>query len=116
MEMDKKQEKYKRQNAWIREKAERISLLFEKGTKERIQVVADAEGISISEYVRKAVEARLTGSENILPDSKLFSSDKKDLIIEAAKISGLSVKDFIREAVYSKAEEIVKEAKREDET
>ena len=114
--MDKKQEQYKRQNAWIKEKAERISLLFERGTKARIQVVADAEGVSISEYVRKAVEARLTGSENILPDSKLFASEKKELIFKAAQVSGLSVKDFIRETVYTRAEEIVKEAGKEDGT
>lgn len=97
---------------WKKANKDRINLLFEKGMRARIQEASSMENESVTEYVSKAVEARLTG----VPLHKLFSSDKKDLIIEAAKISGLSVKDFIREAVYSKAEEIVKEAKREDGT
>lgn len=48
-----------RQQAWINENKERINLLFEKGTKERLKEAAAAANVTISEYVRQAIEEKL---------------------------------------------------------
>lgn len=47
----------KRQYNWQKENGERINILFEKGTKDRINAVRGSE--SISEYIRNAVKDRL---------------------------------------------------------
>lgn len=48
-----------RQQTWINENKERINLLFEKGTKERLKEAAAAANVTISEYVRQAIEEKL---------------------------------------------------------
>ena len=45
----------KRQQAWKDENRERINILFEKGTKSRIE----ATGAKVSEFVREAVAEKL---------------------------------------------------------
>ncbi len=52
----------KRQYAWKKENTERIDILFEKGTKDRINAVRGEK--SISDYVRNAVKERLEKDEN----------------------------------------------------
>ena len=45
----------KRQYAWQTENRERINILFDKGTKARIE----ATGAKVSEFIREAVEEKL---------------------------------------------------------
>ena len=54
-----KQKRNARLNRWKAENKDRINILFEKGTKERIAVASEIVGESASEFVRKAVEKRL---------------------------------------------------------
>lgn len=54
-----KQKRNARLNRWKAENKDRINILFEKGTKERIAVASEIVGESASEFVRKAVEQRL---------------------------------------------------------
>ncbi len=51
-----------RQYAWQKENSERINVLFEKGTKSRIDEVRGSS--SISEYIRSAVSERLKKDSN----------------------------------------------------
>lgn len=62
MAMDK-QKRNARTMRWQNAHKDRINVLFEKGTKERIAEAADKLGESSSEFVRKAVEQRLTETE-----------------------------------------------------
>lgn len=58
MAVDTKKRNTRQQN-WINENKERINLLFEKGTKERLSQAAAASGVSLSEYVRNAINSKL---------------------------------------------------------
>lgn len=58
MAVDTKKRNTRQQN-WINENKERLNLLFEKGTKERLTKAAAASNVSLSEYVRNAVNAKL---------------------------------------------------------
>lgn len=49
----------KRQYQWQKENTERMNLLFNKGTKERITSACASTGTSVSEFVRDAVESSL---------------------------------------------------------
>lgn len=44
---------------------DRINFVMEKGTKDRINAAAASQGISAAEFIRQAIEEKLTGSENI---------------------------------------------------
>ena len=46
-------------NFYIKNEKDRINFLMEKGTKDRIQLAADKEGVSASEFVRRSIEERL---------------------------------------------------------
>lgn len=48
-----------RQNAWQKENKDRINFLMDKGTKDRINLAAEKEGIKVSEFIRRAIEERL---------------------------------------------------------
>lgn len=48
-----------RQQKWINENKERLNLLFDNGTKERLTKAAAASNVSLSEYVRNAVNTKL---------------------------------------------------------
>ncbi|WP_173431995.1 ribbon-helix-helix protein, CopG family [Sharpea azabuensis] len=48
-----------RQNAWQKENKDRINFLMDKGTKDRINLAAEKEGIKASEFIRRAIEERL---------------------------------------------------------
>lgn len=58
MAVDTKKRNIRQQN-WINENKERLNLLFEKGTKERLTKAAAASNVSLSEYVRNAVNTKL---------------------------------------------------------
>lgn len=58
MAVDTKKRNSRQQN-WVNENKERINLLFEKGTKERLSQAAAASGVSLSEYVRNAINSKL---------------------------------------------------------
>lgn len=58
MAVDTKKRNSRQQN-WVNENKERINLLFEKGTKERLSKAAAASGVSLSEYVRNAINSKL---------------------------------------------------------
>lgn len=62
MAVDTKKRNTRQQN-WINENKERINLLFEKGTKERLKEAAAAANVTISEYVRQAIEEKLEKQE-----------------------------------------------------
>ena len=48
-----------RQDNWRKENKERINILFEPGTKDRITAAASELNISVSEFIRQAVEEKL---------------------------------------------------------
>lgn len=48
-----------RQNKWIKENADRINFMMPKGTKERIKDAADMVGLSMSEWINRAIEEKL---------------------------------------------------------
>lgn len=48
-----------RQNAWQKENKDRINFLMDKGTKDRINLAAEKEGIKASEFIRRSIEERL---------------------------------------------------------
>ena len=49
----------KRQYEWQKEQKERINILFDKGTKDRIKLGADKLGQTSSEFIREAIEEKL---------------------------------------------------------
>ena len=49
----------KRQYEWQKETKERINILFDKGTKDRIKIGADKLGQTSSEFIREAIEEKL---------------------------------------------------------
>lgn len=49
----------KRQYQWIVENKERISMLFPKGTKGKLETVSKKLGISKSEFVRQAIQEKI---------------------------------------------------------
>lgn len=51
-----------RQDTWRKENRERINILFEKGTKARIQAAADQQNIKVSEFIRQAIDEKLQKS------------------------------------------------------
>lgn len=57
--MVNKKKQTERQNQWIRENRERCELLLPKGTKEKWKALADAEGITLAQFIYKKVEAGL---------------------------------------------------------
>lgn len=46
-------------NEYKKQNYDRIICLSPKGTKEKIQVAADCEGVSISEWIRQAITEKL---------------------------------------------------------
>jgi len=46
-------------NWYIKTQKERINFIMEKGTKDRINLAAEKEGIKASEFIRRAIEERL---------------------------------------------------------
>lgn len=57
-----------RQYAWQKEQKERINILFEKGTKDRIKAAAAKLNINTSEFIRSAIDEKIdrcmsTGSD-----------------------------------------------------
>lgn len=55
----KKFNKQEYDNAYIRDKYDRINFVMPKGTKEKIEAAATAAGISKSEWLRKVIEDNL---------------------------------------------------------
>lgn len=53
------QKRNTRQNAWQKDNKDRINFLMDKGTKDRIKLGADKEGINASEFIRRAIEEKL---------------------------------------------------------
>ena len=49
----------KRQYEWQKENTDRIVLLSPKGTKERIKDAAEMVGLSMSEWINRAIEEKL---------------------------------------------------------
>ena len=54
----------KRQYAWQTDNRERINVLFDKGTKDRITMACSSTGQKVSEFIREAVEEKLYKYEN----------------------------------------------------
>ena len=46
-------------NYYIKNNKDRINFLMDKGTKDRINLAAEKEGIKASEFIRRAIEERL---------------------------------------------------------
>ena len=56
------QKRNKRQQKWTDENRDRINLVFSKGLKEKIFEAAKIEGLSMSQYVEKAIKKQLENS------------------------------------------------------
>lgn len=48
-------ERYKKQNEYLKDKYDRVSAVLPKGTKERLQAIANRTGIKTSAFITKAV-------------------------------------------------------------
>lgn len=59
MEEKKKFNKQDYDNQYIKTHKDRINFLMEKGTKDRINLAAEKEGTTASEFIRRAIEERL---------------------------------------------------------
>ena len=59
MEEKKKFNKQNYDNQYIKNNKDRINFVMDKGTKDRIKLGADKEGINASEFIRKAIEEKL---------------------------------------------------------
>lgn len=57
--MPDKKKQYAYQNAWIASQYERINLTVPKGAKAEWQAAADQAGMSLTAYIRQAVEAAI---------------------------------------------------------
>ena len=57
----------KSKNEWIAKAYDRINLTVPKGQKSAIQAAAQAQGESVNEYIKKAVEARMEREKGIVP-------------------------------------------------
>ena len=57
--MVNKKKQTERQNQWIRENRERCELLLPKGTKEKWKALADAEGITLAQFIYRKIETGL---------------------------------------------------------
>ena len=55
-----KHARYRQQNAWANNERDRINFLMPKGTKQRIKEAAGKLGITASEFVRQAIEEKLS--------------------------------------------------------
>lgn len=55
----------KRNQKWTNENRDRINLIFSKGLKEKIELAANADGLSRSQWVEKAIIEKLE-KENII--------------------------------------------------
>jgi len=53
------QKRNTRQYNWQKENKERINILFDRGTKDRIKLGADKLGQTSSEFIREAIEEKL---------------------------------------------------------
>lgn len=53
------QKRNNRQNEWIKNSKDRINFVMDRGTKDRINLAAEKEGIKASEFIRRAIEERL---------------------------------------------------------
>lgn len=53
----------KRHYEWMKENVERINLMFEKGTKARIDAACEVLGVSRSAFVRDAINEKLKSLE-----------------------------------------------------
>lgn len=56
----------KSKNEWIAKAYDRINLTVPKGQKNAIQAAAQAQGESVNEYIKKAVEARMEREKGIV--------------------------------------------------
>lgn len=54
-----KEKRNQRQYIWQKENTDRINFTMPKGTKEKIQAAADAEGVKVAEWMRRAIWERL---------------------------------------------------------
>ena len=59
-----KRKRNDRQNNWQKENSDRLNFLMPKGTKERIQSAAGDLKIKASEFVRMAINEKLSKVEN----------------------------------------------------
>lgn len=60
--MEEQKKKFNKQdydNAYIRDKKDRINFVMPKGTKEKIHQAAAAAGVSPSEWIRRAITEKL---------------------------------------------------------
>ena len=68
MDGEKKFDKQAYDNAYIRDKKDRLNFLLPKGSKEIIREAADRAGVSASEYVRSAIGEKLGRDGFSMPD------------------------------------------------
>ena len=73
----------RRQYVWQKEQKERINILFEKGTKDRIRAAAAKLNINASEFIRTAIDEKIgkcmsigsdkaADQESIIEDNKYY--------------------------------------------
>lgn len=107
MEKENKFNKQNYDNEYIKKNKDRINFVMPKGRKEEIKEAAAVQGISSSEWINGAIEAKLAGEGNINVRMKYESEKYIDLMsiedLEAfARSAGLSVKEYAEQAIREK--------------
>lgn len=68
-----------RQYNWQKEQKERINILFEKGTKDRIKAAAAKLNINTSEFIRNAIDEKIDKCMSIGSDKAAGPEDQKSI-------------------------------------
>lgn len=66
----------KRQYEWQKKSKERINILFDPGTKDRIKAAADKLHISASDFIRQAINEKIDKVDQD-PEAKKINEDTK---------------------------------------
>lgn len=90
-------------NKYIAKAYDRINFVMPKGRKDEIKEAAEAQGISASEWINKAIEAKLAGELEDLPSSikQIRLSEIPELEIYAKNFPGgaITEKEWIQKAI-----------------
>lgn len=89
-------------NNYIARAYDRINFVMPKGRKDEIKEAAEAQGISASEWINTAIEAKLNSElENVPTGKRINLNDVPELSIYARNFPGgaISDKEWIMKAV-----------------
>lgn len=63
--LERQEKQYKRQNEFSKQNYDRISVVIPKGKKDTIKEYANRKGMSLNEYIQKAIEKQMLDDDKI---------------------------------------------------